>query len=138
MADVSVTVANVAFSGTASLVDYIAGAAITQGQTVYIDATSKVQPASATGSVLTGAVFGIAMNAALTGQPVKVNVKDKQLVPGFTASVGDVVFQSVNAGKMTVTIADVQVTGSYVTVLGVMNTTTQMNFSPVSSTGTHT
>lgn len=72
MADLTITAANVAKGSNASIVQGTAGAAITAGQTVYLDAaTSTYKLFDANGSGTT-TLAGIALHAAASGQPVQV------------------------------------------------------------------
>lgn len=136
MADVAITAANVLASASARRVSFIAGATITQGEAVYIDATGKVQPTLATSTATTANAVGCAENSALSGQPVSVVTFDSNWTPGFTGAIGNVVTTSVNAGQMTVTPGDIG-TGNFVCVLGVMKTATTMVLNPSFSGAVH-
>ena len=87
MADVSVTAANVLASSRAIKQVYTAGATITAGQTVYMDATTNtVKLANADSTTATAQCLGVALHAALAGQPVVVCLSDPIFTPGFTLS----------------------------------------------------
>lgn len=70
MADLTITAANVVFTaGTKE--SGTAGASITAGQAVYLDAaTSTLKLAQADGTAAEAAVVGIALHASLSGQPL--------------------------------------------------------------------
>lgn len=71
MADLTITAANVIKTSTTSVVTGVAGATITAGQSVYLDSTtSTIKLAQADGTAAEVAAVGIALHAALTGQPV--------------------------------------------------------------------
>ena len=74
MADISVTVASVVADSGYKYRDEIAGATITAGQPCYLDSTDsyKAKTADANASAATAAVKGIALHAALAGQPVRL------------------------------------------------------------------
>lgn len=138
MANVSITAANVLASSSAKKIFGVSGSALTQGAAVYLDANNRFQPANATTSATTAKVVGFVQDAVAAAlQPCVVVTADAGYTPGFTAAIGNVVYLSGTDGAMTVTSTDVQATGYYVSVLGVMITTTTMNASIVSSTGIH-
>lgn len=71
MANLTVTAANVQPTTSTITKTGIAGAAITAGQSVYLDATTKtIKLADADASVAAAAGVGIALNNAASGQPV--------------------------------------------------------------------
>ena len=87
MADVSVTAANVLASSRANKQVFVAGGTITAGQTVYMDATTNtVKLANANSTAATAACIGVALHAALAGQPLVVCLSDPVFTPGFTLS----------------------------------------------------
>jgi len=119
MADITVTASSVALvDGQTS--NYTAGATITQGQAVYLDATDgdKAKPADAD-AVASAAAVGIALTAASTGQPVVVQ-KSGNINPGGTVTVGQVYVVSTTAGGIAPT-ADT-LSGDFVTFLGIGTT----------------
>ena len=89
MADLSITAGNVVSSGVTE--DHVAGAPITAGQVVYLEAaTNTVKLADAdhaTTEIHTAK--GIALNGASAGQPVKVHISGNINV-GATLQVGRV------------------------------------------------
>lgn len=103
MADLALTVGQIApiFPEKADIVDYIAGAPITPGQAVYLDANGAVQPALAGAG--TAQFRGIALNVAAIGQAVSVLKQGH--VAGFTippalAYDAEVYLDAVNAGVL--------------------------------------
>jgi len=74
MADLTLTAAQVAVINPhdSEIIDYIAGAAVTAGQALYVDANGRVQPCSASGSSPVNRFRGIALNPAGAGQAVSV------------------------------------------------------------------
>lgn len=117
MADLTVTAANVVGSDV-SIGDGTAGATITAGQTVYVDATdsSKVKLADADASEAAAETKGIALHGASSGQPIRYATKGS-LNPGATVTVGTIYVQSATAGGIAPS-ADL-LAGDYVTILGV-------------------
>jgi hypothetical protein len=86
MAAISVTAANVAKIDGAT-VTFNAGATITAGQAVYVDATGLVQVmtnATSAGSGVGATNYGIALNGGGAGQPIAI------LLPGGTINIGGV------------------------------------------------
>lgn len=75
-----------------------AGATITAGQSIYLDAaTTMWKLTDANLSSTTGVAKGIALNGASSGQPIAVAVGG-HLTCGFTATVGKIYVTSANAG----------------------------------------
>lgn len=128
MADLSITASSVIAGPNARRVTKTAGASVTAGQPVYLDAAGKVQPADTNVSALTAAVLGIAENGGATGQPISVVTKDDAFTLGATVAVGDVLIASATAGGIA-PVADAA-SGYYVAVLGVAISTTKINLNP--------
>lgn len=128
MADISVTAANVLPSASAIIRSGIAGATITQGQTLYIDSANNyvLKLADSDGVALVATVAGIAINAASAGQKVSYVVSDSAFVIGATILAGDDVWLSDTPGGITKTRAELEA-GDYIVHLGVMTSTTTMN-----------
>jgi hypothetical protein len=86
MAAVTYTAAQVSpvYPAQSEIYDYIAAAAITQGQPVYITTAGKVNLADANAASPANRFRGIALNNASAGQAVSVLVKGA--VYGFTLS----------------------------------------------------
>jgi len=81
MADLTVTATGVVPADANTVIARgTAGANITAGQPVYLDATNKIQPAANT-SAVTAAVVGIAVNAASNGQPIEYVVSGNLTLP---------------------------------------------------------
>lgn len=131
MADVSVTAANVAPDSGTILEQGIAGAAITAGQTVYLDnTTSTYKLADANLSAAAAVTRGIALCNAASGQPIVVARSPGTLNPGFTVGVGTPYFQSATAGGIC-PAADLT-TGHRTTFLGIGITASQLSMNVVS------
>lgn len=120
MADLSITAADVSSTGFNS--KYLAGEAITQGQTVYRNGrTWMLADASAVDTAATG---GIAVNSALVGQPLAVCTAGN-INPGATMTVGTSYYQSATAGGICPE-SDL-VAGNFATFLGFATTTTNLS-----------
>ena len=127
-ADYSVTASSVVTIGTGNLLDeggYTAGEAITAGQPVYVyDSSAKtLKLADANGTSAQAVVYGIALNAASTGQPVRVLRKGKYN-PGFTGAASAIVILSATAGSLA-PHGDIT-TGWRAVIIGVMPATSQL------------
>jgi len=96
MVDLVVTAANVQPAADSVLKNFIAGATITAGQTLYVDANGKVQPCVATTQALSKCI-GVAMNGGSAGQPIVVCIGGG-FNPGATAAIGTIYNASANAG----------------------------------------
>lgn len=131
-ADLSITAANVIPSANAELYRKTAAATITAGQTVYLLAAGTVGLADANGASPLYNVYGIAVTGGGAGQVITVCRKDPALVIGATLTIGDTLWLSATAGGITITAAD-NVTGMYVTALGVAGSTTAFNFNPTAA-----
>jgi len=118
MADLSITAANVTATSSQPRSSGIAGATITAGQTLYIDATdaNKLKPADANNGVEKAVVVGIALNGAASGQPV-VYQTGGVITIGATVGVGDIYVQSRTPGGIC-PAADL-LTNDFVTIVGV-------------------
>jgi hypothetical protein len=133
MADLSITATAVVPSDSATKRTGKAGAAITAGQPLYKDSTTKTMfPADANVSTKVE-VAGIAAHAASTGQPITYVEADDALVIGATVAIGDVLILSANAGGIA-PVADL-VTGWFCVIIGVAVSTTEIkcNFTNVLS-----
>lgn len=117
MADVTINAAALAPTGTTQTAQGTCAAAISQGQPVYMDATSgNLLKPCANGAIASAQAVGIALNAAQPGQPVSYAIGG-DLTFGSGLTRGTVYCISANSGKIA-PVADL-VTGNYVTVLGV-------------------
>lgn len=124
-ADLSVTAASVVPGARARILTGTAGATITAGQIVYLDATtSTYKLADANASAATSTAIGMALNAASSGQPISVDVDDDDLTVGATLSMTAPVYVvSATAGGIA-PIADLT-TGWYPCVVIVAKSTTK-------------
>lgn len=134
MADISITAASVLASATAVIRrEYTAGATITAGQLVYLNASNQWvladANAAATGNGITD-LRGIALNGASSGQPLSVCVEDSDFTPGGTLTNGSAVYGSNTAGGIT---HDVPGSGAYPVSLGVAKSASKMNLKTCAS-----
>lgn len=129
MPDYTVTAASVLSSIGASSKTGVAGATITAGQYLYVDTANDnvLKLADANGNALQRVVAGVALHGSASGQPIKYTSVDPDFTPGFTtAATGDIVIlASDNAGAAAP--ASDATSGDYVTVVGVMSSSTKMN-----------
>lgn len=126
MADVSVTAASVQPGTTKAIA--VAGASITAGESIYIDANGKAQLAKAdttTHAGVGGGGVGIAMNGAATGQYVSYQQSGDYTVGG-TVAVGTTYVVSPNSAGGIAPYSDLS-TGNIITVLGIADTTSTIN-----------
>lgn len=131
MADLVITAANVV-ADSVSRQEYVAGAAITAGQAVYIDTINDnvAKLAQADGTALEATVKGIALNSAATGQPVLVAISG-DLTIGATVGVATVYVVSATAGGIC-PVADLT-TSDYLSIIGVGTTTAKLKISILNS-----
>jgi hypothetical protein len=118
MADLTQTAANVVQGSTARIRKGTAGAVITAGMPLYMDAAdgNKLKPADADASALTAAVVGIALTGGAANQPIAY-VEAGLVNLGATLTVGAIYVLSGTAGGICPE-ADLA-TGDWVTVLGI-------------------
>lgn len=135
MADLSITVANVSPSSQAIVLrQYPFGAAVTQGQVVYLDANNRWQLVDADASATGNGVAdkrGIALNAGTNTQPAEVVIKDPSFTLGAAVANGVSYYASPNAGGIEV-IANVG-SSNYPTFLGAAISTTKINLNPTAA-----
>lgn len=126
MADLSITVANVAGGGRRNqYARGTAGATITQGMPVYkISSTGLIAPAANTSAAAADAV-GIAVNAALSGQEVAYQTEGPITI-GATVAPGQLYVVSA-AGA--ISPVNDHTTGDYMTYLGAGTSTTVLDIS---------
>lgn len=130
MADLSITVANVKPTSDTQKRSGTAGTAITIGQSVYYDAsTKKWLKADADATVPDDAV-GISLVTCNTDQPIWV-ATGGNLTMGSILTAGQVYAVSGNAGGIC-PYADLT-TGQFTTLLGVATSTTNLKLSVVAS-----
>jgi hypothetical protein len=135
MADLSVTASGVLKGSSASVSSGTAGATITAGQTVYLDAaTSTYKLADANSSAAASTVVGIALCGASSGQPFYFVTEDDDFTPGATLSMTAPVYVlSATAGGIA-PVADLT-TGHYPNVLFVAKSTTKAVLKIVNQNG---
>ncbi len=114
MADVSITVANVAASINPAYASGTAGATITAGQPLSFNGSTTLIPADANASLANATCVGIALHGSLSGQPIKYQTAG-DITIGGTLTVGGVYVVSANAGGIA-PVADLM-SGWYTTVL---------------------
>lgn len=126
MADLTVTVANVAAGSGSTRVNGTAGATVTAGQVVYLDSATRTYKLadndSATAAVRSPA--GIALHASLSGQPLTV-LTEGLITIGATTAIGTVYCLSSTAGGIC-PVADIG-TGDYNTIIGIGTSVTAID-----------
>jgi len=125
MADISVTATAVVAGSNAQLVAGTAGATITAGQTLYQDASdsNKIKLADANGTSATAAVWGIALHAASSGQPIQ-GIGGGSLTINSVLTTGVIYVASATAGGIA-PAADIA-SGWRTSVLGVATSATTL------------
>lgn len=134
MANLTITAANVVPGLNADIKQgSLAGVSITAGQVVYLnDTTKKWDLADNNGaSALIRTAKGIALNSAAVNQPVAVQVGG-QIAIGATVVVGTTYYLSDSPGA--IGVAADNVTGEYVTIIGVAVSATTIALD-ISNTG---
>jgi len=132
IADLIITAANV-IAGTSPTIDRskFAGETITAGMSVYVKAADgKVYMAKDTGTAEQATLFGVALHAALAGQPIDVQTGGPITI-GATVVVGTIYQVSSTFGGIA-PVADGAST-QYVSLLGVAINTTQIQLTPIVS-----
>lgn len=133
--DISVTVANVAWVSGKINRDNNAGATITAGQVVYLAANNKWALAQCDGTAIEAGAdttVGIALHAALSGQPLAVQTEGVITIGG-TVAVGQIYCISATAGGVA-PYADLMSTNRLY-ILGVGLTTTTIGLGRTGSIG---
>lgn len=98
MSDLSITAASVVAGDGATIARGTAGASLTAGQALYLDAASnKMKLADANGAAALRIVRGIALHAAADGQPISY-ITEGPLNIGATLTVGEIYVLSATAG----------------------------------------
>jgi len=124
MAAISITAASVLHSSSATVFIGTAGATITQGQPLYLDTvTSTYKLANA---LTNNPVAGLATVAASNGQDMVICSRDPNWNLGAVVTTGNVILVGNTAG--TIQPYEDRASGWYVTSLGVMISTTRLNF----------
>lgn len=122
MSDVAITAANVVHDINFQSANGTAGATITAGQLLYLDAgTNTYKLADANASEAAATVAGIALHAALSGQPIRFQIAG-DITIGGTLTVGGIYVASATAGGLA-PVADLT-TGMYTTVVLIGRTST--------------
>lgn len=116
MTDLVITAANVLEGTQARKQRKTAGAAITQGQSLFLDSSDQLQPAEKDVDAGTAAAVGIALNSAEAGQPCTFQSGGEMDV-GSTLVVGETYVVGAAAGGIA-PIADV-VSTEFSTILGI-------------------
>ena len=126
-ADYTITAASVVAGENSKTADLIAGETIAAGKIVFKDVTDSNSAKLANATNATKSVaYGIAMNGAADGQPVKVSYEDLALVIVGGFAVGDVIVLSSTDGGIAHATNVAQ--GWYPVVLGVATATNQLTF----------
>lgn len=117
MADLSITATSVVTSGTSgnSFLDCTAGATITAGVPCYLDSTDsdKAKPCISS-SLAASAIRGVALHAATSGQPLRLQVSGNMVI-GATVAKNTIYNISANAGGVT---SDAIGSGAYGGIVG--------------------
>lgn len=132
MADLSITAGNVVAGASAAKRNGTAGATITAGQVVYLDASDRKYKLADADAVPTGgfrALF-IALNGASNNQPITV-MAEGPVVIGATVTAGTAYYLSPTAGGIA-PLGDV-LSGDTVSLLGVATSATTLQFKPIIS-----
>jgi len=133
MADISITAANVLKGSSASVMDGTSGDTITAGHAVYVNTndSNKIYRADADGTSPSASPAGIALHAALAGQPIRYVTEDPAFTFGGTVAIGDTIFLSDTPGGLTLAGAQLASpeleSGDTIVVMGVAVTTTTVN-----------
>lgn len=127
MADLTVTVASVATVSGAVCKDYNAGTTITAGKSVYLDTNNLWQLAQSDSAAHlgSGARTGVALHAALNGQPLAVQ-ETGVLNPGATVAVGTLYVISAAAAGGIAPITDLASTNK-IHILGIASTSSRID-----------
>lgn len=128
MADLTITAASVAAGTNASKVSsYLAGASITAGDSVYLDASDNTIKLADADALASSAAFGIALNSASAGQPITVQ-RSGNITIGATVVTGKAYYVSTTAGKICLE-SDLS-TGDFPHFLGFATSTTVIALDP--------
>lgn len=128
MAAIAITAASVLASAAATYRNEFSFAAtVTQGQYVYLNASSQWALVDSDGNLGCGIndLRGFAQNAGAVNQPASVVVADPDYTLGGTLTNGLVVYNFTTAGA--VSQADIPTTGAYPVAIGIAKSTTKIN-----------
>jgi len=128
MADLSITAANVAAQGGASIGEKISGAAITAGEVLAVNSSGRAILASDATAALSK-VLGIALNDAASGQPIKY-MSGGRVNLGATLAVGKLYVLSTDGGIAPV---DDIASSDYPSFLGAAESTSILVLQPLSA-----
>lgn len=131
MADLTQNALNVSASNQAVIRrEYPAGAVITGGQVVYLDANNRWQLADANAplGMNVGDTVGIALHNTGNTQPLSVCTSDPNFGIGATVTNGVIYCASPNAGG--IAPSSDMTTGNYPLVLGPARSTSRINLNP--------
>lgn len=116
--DLSITATQVLKGSDATTNNGIAGATITAGQPLYLNASSSLALCDADGDATTSVCVGIALHGASAGQPIHYQTGGSITLGAAAAmTVGETYLTSDTAGGIR-PVADVDA-GDYVSILGV-------------------
>jgi hypothetical protein len=136
MADLTITASSVVPTSTTVVASGTAGATITQGQTLYADATAsnQLKPAANT-SVATAVVVGIALNAASAGQPVDYAVSgDLTMTVTGNLTLATCYVLGANAGGISISAdLDSSTNTRYGTIVGIASAATTLKVGFIAS-----
>lgn len=126
MADLTITAASVLAGSGASIKHGTAGATITAGQQLYLDAATDTWKLadSNSGTVAARTPSATALHAAAAGQPITVHTKGPITI-GATLTAGLAYYLSDTPGGIC-PVADVG-SGEYSTIIGMATSTTVLN-----------
>jgi hypothetical protein len=132
MSDISVTAASVVANEGATRAEGTAGGTITAGQPIYKDASDgyKLKAADTNASSASAAAVGIALHAALAGQPIEY-ITAGVLTLNAVLTVGETYIVSATAGGIA-PVGD-SASGWYTTHLGIGLTTSTLLVKPLVS-----
>lgn len=124
MSDVSITAANVVPASDAQIGTGIAGATITAGQSIQLEASSgtwKLASAATTAILAGSGGVAVAVSGASAGQPVSYIQSGTTAIGGTVVKTGIYVVSPTNPGGIA-PIADLG-SGNYLSILGYATTT---------------
>ena len=126
MSALTVTASSVLKGANASTNQGTAGATITAGQPLYIDAadSNKLKPCDADASTAAASAVGIALHGASSGQPITYVTEDYDFTPGATLVTAKIYVVGGSAAGDINPSADIT-TGWYPVVLFVAKSTTK-------------
>ena len=132
MADLVVTASSVTAGTGAEIITVTLGATFTAGQVAYLDTSdsNKAKLADANDGAAKAEVEGIMLTGGASGQPGRL-LRGGNYNPGATATVGQTYIASTNAGGIA-PISDLQ-SGSYVSILGVATSASNLRVSRINS-----